>query len=310
MVNLEVYDKAFEEQYYLKVKSKLTEKKIRKLVNSSKKFFQSDFYSRTSEEALRELILAPYSKLKETKEYIEKNSLHIMQSECFRTTTKGKKVRRSAYNQLNSDFKSIMKMRINKEEVRVRIAKNNGKLTVCPYCNRDYINSRGEDMSGAQIDHFYSYAKYPIFTLCLYNLVPSCGNCNRIKNDSDIEYISPWDQSVDWDSAVQFSCLPKSDEEYRVVITTKGSAKNNIDEMKIREAYSIHSVEVKELLEKHRFYCESQKEEMRTVMKNLPISEQDIKRAVFGPPITSDMIKKKSLGRMTRDLHRELGIYH
>lgn len=310
MVNLEVYDKAFEEHYYLKVKSKLTDRKIRKLVNSSKKFFQSDFYSGTSEEALRELILAPYSKLKETKEYIEKNSLHIMQSECFRTTTKGKTAMKCIYSHLNSDFKSIMKLRINKEDVRVRIAKNNGKLTVCPYCNRDYINSRGEDISGAQIDHFYSYAKYPIFTLCLYNLVPSCGNCNRIKNDSDIEYISPWDQSVDWDSAVQFSCLPKSDEEYQVVITTEGSAENNIDSMKIRDAYSIHSVEVKELLEKHRFYCESQNEEMRSVMKNLPISEQDIKRVVFGPPITSEMIKKKSLGRMTRDLHRKLGIYH
>lgn len=312
MINLELYDREFEEQYYRKVKAKVSEKNqesIENIIESSEKFLPNDFYSALPEDRFRELILAPYSKLKRAKEYIKKNSLYIMKNECFEINDAGKMVKKTLYKQLALDFESIMKLQMNKENIRVKIAKNNGKLTVCPYCNRDYINNRGSKKSGAQIDHFYPHAKYPVFTLCLYNLVPACGNCNRLKSNSDVEYASPWDESINWDSDVQFSYLPKSIDEYQIVINAQGKAGNNIEGMEISEAYSIHSVEIKDLLEKQKFYAASQNEEIRDIMKELAISEQDIKRAVFGEEITSEMIKNKSLGRMTRDLQRKLKIF-
>ena len=197
----------------------------------------------------------------------------------------------------------------NKETIRVKIAKNNGKLTVCPFCNRDYINSRGGNKSGAQIDHFYPRANYPIFSLSLYNLIPICGNCNRIKSNSIVKFVSPWDENIDWNKAIKFSYEIEQVDSYKVIIEVEGDARNNIEEMQIREAYSIHSVEVEELLEKQQYYSETQKEEIKNILKDLSISDMDIKRAIFGPEITADKIKSKSLGKMTSDLHKKLGIY-
>ena len=58
---------------------------------------------------------------------------------------------------------------------------NNGTgLTVCPYCNRSYINSRERNL-GAELDHFYNKKDYPMFAISLYNFIPSCSTCNKLK---------------------------------------------------------------------------------------------------------------------------------
>lgn len=311
MIDLELYPEEFKQQYYNKVKAKISENDRKSIVRSSKEFLPNDFYS-LSNDSFEELILAPFSKLKRAKEYIEKNTFSKMEKECFGVNTLGiidKTNRKSLYEQLHDNFTNVMRASINKETVRVKIAKNNGKLTVCPFCNRDYINSRGRKRSGAQIDHFYPRANYPVFSLSLYNLVPICGNCNRIKSNSNVKFVSPWDEDIDWNDAIKFSYEMEKVDSYKVTIEAEGDARNNIEQMQIRNAYSIHSVEVEELLEKQRYYSETQKEEIKKVLKDLSITDMDIKRVIFGAEITQDKIKTKSLGKMTRDLHKKLGIY-
>lgn len=164
--------------------------------------------------------------------------------------------------------------------MRVRIVKNSG-LTVCPYCNRDYINYRAEDISGAQLDHFFSKIYYPIFAVCLYNLVPVCGNCNRVKSDQVTEFASPFDETI----------------------------QNNIKKMRIEEAYQIHDIEVEELLEKRQIYCQTQQQEFQEVLHKIKVSEQQIKLAVFGSKITKETMKTKPLSKMMSDMHEQLKIY-
>lgn len=312
MVNLEVYLEEFKQQYYRKIKDRISASDRKNIVDKSKKFLPPDFYSSLSVDEFEELILAPFSKLKEAKEYIDKTSLSVMEMECFGADTSGKvdkTIRIQPFEQLYEKFRNTMNSSINKETIRVKIAQNDGKLTVCPFCNRDYINSRGKSRAGAQIDHFYPRADYPVFSLSLYNLVPVCGNCNRIKSNQSVTFVSPWDETVDWDDVVKFSYKMKAIDTYQIVIKAKGNAANNIEKMHIREAYDIHSVEVEELLEKQRFYSDTQNKEIRKVMEKLLISDRDIKRAVFGPEITVDKVGTKSLGKMMRDLHKKMGIY-
>ena len=312
MIKLELYPKEFKWQYYTKVKERISVSDRKKIVDSSKKFLPENFYSLSNTDKFEELILASYSKLKDAKAYIEQNTLSVMERECFGLNAIGKtdkSVLKPSYEQLYNEFGNVMRAHNNKETMRVKIAKNNGKLTVCPFCNRDYINSRGRDRSGGQIDHFYPRADYPIFSLSLYNFVPVCGNCNRIKSNASVKFVSPWDESVDWDEVIKFSYKIKSVDSYQVVIDAIGDVANNIEKMHIREAYDIHAVEVEELLEKQRFYSETQNREIKNVLKKMSISDRDIKKAVFGPEITTDKIRTKSLGKMTRDLHKKLGIY-
>lgn len=63
--------------------------------------------------------------------------------------------------------------------------------TVCPYCNRMYIN-RSSDHTVCQFDHFFDIGTYPILAVSFYNLVPCCATCNLVKKEKKLGY-SPYD---------------------------------------------------------------------------------------------------------------------
>lgn len=68
------------------------------------------------------------------------------------------------------------------------------KVSVCPYCNRQYITVLNKTEKGtATFDHYYREKTYPIFKLTLYNLVPSCYTCNSVlKGQDNREHLNPW----------------------------------------------------------------------------------------------------------------------
>lgn len=59
----------------------------------------------------------------------------------------------------------------------------------CPYCNMHYTlyaeetkkNSKKEKLAKFQFDHFFDKSKYPMLSMSLYNLIPSCAVCNHSK---------------------------------------------------------------------------------------------------------------------------------
>lgn len=54
-------------------------------------------------------------------------------------------------------------------------------ISVCPYCNRQYVTSYGDSKNKkttADLDHYYPKSKYPYLALSLYNFIPSCQICN------------------------------------------------------------------------------------------------------------------------------------
>lgn len=86
-------------------------------------------------------------------------------------------------------------------------------ISVCPYCNRQYITSwddvkniKGTNKrrkSTADLDHFYPKSEYSLFALSLFNFVPSCQVCNsRMKlsnflDDNGNRPIYPYTESFD-----------------------------------------------------------------------------------------------------------------
>lgn len=59
----------------------------------------------------------------------------------------------------------------------------------CPYCNMHYTLYANEPrkrsvrkLARFQFDHFFDKAQYPMLSMSLYNLVPSCGVCNQGKS--------------------------------------------------------------------------------------------------------------------------------
>ena len=59
-------------------------------------------------------------------------------------------------------------------------------IKTCPYCNAQYtilvVDSKNSTIAKFQFDHFFSKDKFPYLSLCLYNLIPCCANCNITKS--------------------------------------------------------------------------------------------------------------------------------
>ena len=313
MVKIDKYDDEFCNEFYKCVdehlltedktvkdkKSRTKDKEQRieqleqRIVGYSNKLFKKSIGD------FKELILMPYKE-------IEKNYLYMKindkQTEHIFTTYK------PDFDEMIGAYKRVVESTSNKIKMNVRMV-NESKLYVCPYCNRSYISSRGEEVSGAQLDHFFPKSAYPIFELCLYNLVSSCGDCNRVKSKSTVELISPFDYTVDWNK-IKFSYEPINTQDNKITINTSDlKMKNNINEMKIEEAYQIHGEEVNRLTEKKMMYEKSQIEEFDEMLKKINITQSDYKELIFGPQITDDMLKKMPLGKLKRDLMNELEIY-
>lgn len=57
----------------------------------------------------------------------------------------------------------------------------------CPYCNANYtlLTNRKSKSTQAkfQFDHFLSKKKYPYLSVSMYNLIPTCANCNLSKGE-------------------------------------------------------------------------------------------------------------------------------
>lgn len=307
MIKIEPYTKEFEKIYWEAVREKISKGTQDFIVSSSKKFIPQDFW--TGGPAFRDLILAPFEKLKKAQQYMDDSQIfQVMRNESY-VHKAGGDVLNNYYNDLVAAYDRVADSVKDGYSMRVRIVKNSG-LTVCPYCNRDYINCRGKNASGAQLDHFFGKLEYPLFSASLYNLVPVCGNCNRIKNSRTVEFASPFDGSIDWEKEVTFSYEPGVGGKTKIVIKSENEAiKNNIEKMRIEEGYQIHDAEIEELLEKKRIYSQTQNQEFQKVLNKINVSEQEIKLAVFGPKITKEAMGTKPLGKMMSDLHKRLGIY-
>lgn len=75
-------------------------------------------------------------------------------------------------------------------------------ISICPYCATNFIflydsddgNSRGT------IDHFIDKAKYPIFSISIHNLIPSCKVCNsdfKGTKEADIDNnYTPFEENI------------------------------------------------------------------------------------------------------------------
>lgn len=57
-------------------------------------------------------------------------------------------------------------------------------------------------------------------------------------------------------------------------------------------------------------YNSSQKKELIDVLGPENLTDEDIKKIIFGPEITKEGMRTKPLGKMMYDLHKELKIYN
>jgi len=196
-------------------------------------------------------------------------------------------------------------------------------VNTCPYCNINSIYTVIEEKTEAEIvrpefDHFFDKATYPILSLSIYNLIPSCHQCNsNLKGKTSFnldEYIHPYVD--DLDKEMKFSLKIRDSKFYYSIdgfdidienINNSIKVKNHLKTFKIEERYKYLKDIILELIQKKYMYDESYLDELLrkyegTFFKN----KEDLLRLVSGGYISEDEINKRPLSKLIKDIMEEI----
>lgn len=83
-------------------------------------------------------------------------------------------------------------------------------ISVCPYCNRQYINSYGDYDTGGylgDLDHIKPKSLYQLYSMSLWNLIPACKPCNQLfKKSTILQILNPTTRGFDDDVILTLQC--------------------------------------------------------------------------------------------------------
>ena len=182
------------------------------------------------------------------------------------------------------------------------------QVTVCPYCNRNFVNSTYK-RTMCDLDHFYDKKTYPILAVSFYNLVPVCHACNHASKS--ISY-SPHNMKFNTDDLLSFDFFItgmdylSDNKQIGIEIEYSGEFKSNVKELKLREVYQIHSDIVQECIKKAIMFNPEYMTDLFNTYNGLFESEEELYRIVFGNYMEESFYGKRPLSKLTKDVLSKL----
>lgn len=216
------------------------------------------------------------------------------------------------------DYSSIITKATNSGQILAKLK----SVRTCPYCNRSYtmtVNKNGGASYNlrADFDHFLNKGENPLFALSLYNLVPSCLNCNRtIKrklNFNPQTHIHPYIYDAERDNW-RFDFRVMGLGKYKIEINIdKPSPKveRTISDLKLEEIYSeAHSdYELTDMINLSMDYPPNYiKNIVIDIMKDTGLSKAEVIRSIFGITQNANDDLSVILNKMRRDIMLKLNL--
>ncbi|RHS27627.1 hypothetical protein DWV68_05760 [Roseburia sp. AF12-17LB] len=184
------------------------------------------------------------------------------------------------------------------------------QITVCPYCNRNFVNSTYK-RTMCDLDHFYDKETYPILAVSFHNLVPVCHACNHAKASKSISY-SPHNMKFNTDDLLSFDFFIdgmdflSDNQQIGIEIDCGREFATNVRELKLREVYQIHSDIVQECIKKAIMFNPKYMTDLFNTYNGLFESEEELYRIVFGNYMEESFYGKRPLSKLTKDVLSKL----
>ena len=184
------------------------------------------------------------------------------------------------------------------------------QVTVCPYCNRNFVNSTYK-RTMCDLDHFYDKETYPILAVSFHNLVPVCHACNHAKASNAISY-SPHNTKFNTDDLLSFDFYIGGidywvdNKQIGIEIDCSRELESNVQELKLREVYQIHSDIVQECIKKAIMFNPDYMTDLFNTYNGLFESDEELYRIVFGNYMEESSYGKRPLSKLTRDIFSHL----
>lgn len=188
-------------------------------------------------------------------------------------------------------------------------------IHACPYCNQNrisIINTEKNIIFDGEIDHYFNKAYYPEFSICLYNLIPVCRICNKIKGDAITNFVNPY--SKNYNSRVVFRIDDLKDKGiikyllsyendfeismYEELLSEED--RNEVEILKIKERYKYLKADAQELIYKNLAYPEMY---ITDISEEFKFGKSFIERNIFG---FSDDDNNRPMSKFNRDIWNQL----
>jgi len=219
---------------------------------------------------------------------------------------------------LNNEIESVISYQMINPDFRHEILYKLG-IEVCPYCNRNFISKyerNGKLKTTADLDHFYPKALFRLFSLSLWNFVPSCQICNsRFKLAKGIEIKNPFWEKINYED-LKFTyelnensttdLFFKKSSNFDIAIQCNNDEyRNNLELFELEKLYNSHKYLASEILFKKEKYNSTYNQLFNNLFEELELSEQERNEFLFGITMNEDDFYKKPLSKFIFDLVNE-----
>lgn len=192
-------------------------------------------------------------------------------------------------------------------------------LKTCPYCNRSYIYTIDEGKINPQIDHFYYKAKYPLFAVSLYNLIPACSVCNSAgaKGQRDTllgDYSTHSPHETD-DSEFRFNYKLLSpaiikgskrlnDSDVKILLDSKNDVYDKL--FHITSLYEQHVDHIVDLLYKRKYVYNNETLEFLRRLAGKNFTRATLDRFIVGAYVDINNYHKRPLSKLYTEIAKEI----
>ena len=149
-----------------------------------------------------------------------------------------------------------------------------------------------------------------MLAVSLFNLIPSCPNCNRIKGNKDFHYY-PYDINSTAEDDLTFSFdyvsgMMTNDDDIKVLIKyNNANMKSDAQRLFLQELYEHHKDIAIEIIQKARYQGEGYLSSLLTQLQGLFPNRSDVYRIIFGGYLNKEDWKRRPLSKFTYDIAKE-----
>lgn len=197
------------------------------------------------------------------------------------------------------------------------------KVTVCPYCNRQYIFTLSNGQARPQFDHYYPKSRYPYLALSLYNMIPSCSICNMAKSSLDTlkePILYPFVEEMGSEAKFEIKrkrngnfarMLQGISSEFVIDLNTTNEKNevvilNQMEKLHLDDLYNEHKEYVMDIIKSKYVNSPERINELLMSFPALFDSYEDVKSLLYMTNLQKEYWGNRPLSKLTHDIDRQL----
>ncbi|MCM1142281.1 MAG: hypothetical protein NC453_27235 [Muribaculum sp.] len=184
---------------------------------------------------------------------------------------------------------------------------------------RPIITSNKDYIAKPVFDHWFAKSEYPLLSLSIHNLIPSCTVCNSsVKGTASMDinsHIHPYivePKEVDFTFRATKTATAQPEWELKIARKAGSRIDNTIKAFALDEIYALHApLEAKDIMDFHDAYPDDYLKTLFAILKDdnkWNLTREEVYRILFGVEYDSDKFLDRPFSKLKHDLLKQIGV--